>query len=75
MPKAWLGFCSWLLRPSPKSQDQEVGLPVDASVKTRVLAVVSLRALNPAWGAAGATVTDALTVLVPLLLLTLSVTV
>ena len=32
--KAWLGFCMELVPPSPKSHDQELGLPVEASVKT-----------------------------------------
>ena len=48
---------------------------MEASVNTRVAPVVGLRALNPAWGAAAATVTEVPTVLAPLLLLALRVTV
>ena len=32
----WLGFCAVEVPPSPNVQDQEVGLPVDVSVKATV---------------------------------------
>jgi hypothetical protein len=51
--KMWVGFCAVLVPPSPKFQDQEVGVPVEVSVNETVC---------PFTGAAGVNVNPALTV-------------
>ena len=49
---AWVGFCSMLAEPSPKSQLHDVGKPVDVSVNCTVCSTCGLMGLNvkPAVG-------------------------
>ena len=65
-----------LVPPSPNVQAQEVGLFVELSVKVTVWLAVGVvgEQLKPATGAAALTMTDLLTVLDPLVLAALRVT-
>jgi hypothetical protein len=62
LAKMWLGFCDVLVDPSPKFQDQPVGLPVEVSVNVTDCAVV---------GEAGENVNDAVGALAAALTVTL----
>ncbi len=77
--KAWVGFCCVLVPPSPKVQDQAVGVLVEVSVKVTVWPMAGVLGVevNEATGARTAwdTVTLLLTALDPTALVAVRVTV
>jgi Flp pilus assembly protein TadG len=74
--KEWLGFCEVEVAPSPKFQDQAVGVPVDVSVNWTACPATGEAGVNVNEAAsAAATVTVRVVLADPVPLVTVSVTV